>query len=102
MTHFRPIVASLATPHRDQPVMRAARGHDSDLWCYWYGYTGPDSALAWHVSHIPTGLTNGDAFTSEADAAAWILARLDDRWRTKRAGVLAREIDKDRAAVPIP
>ena len=96
---YRPIHATLTTPERGKTVMRPARAHSSDLWCYWYGFVGPESALAWRVSHIPTGLTFSEPLPSEAVARAWIEGRLDDRWRTRSAGVLAREIAREVEAI---
>lgn len=96
---YRPIHATLTTPERGKIVMRPARAHPSDLWCYWRGPVGPDSGIAWRVTHIPTGLTVAEPMPSETDAQAWIEARLEPRWRTKSAGVLAREIARERVAV---
>lgn len=71
---YRPIHATLTTPERGKIVMRPARAHPSDL-------------------------TVAEPMPSETDAQAWIEARLEPRWRTKSAGVLAREIARERVAV---
>ena len=104
---YRPAVLTLAVTG-DAPGIWQTNGlaDSTDLWGIWHGRIAPHGAVAFRVSHIPTGCTNRDAFATEADAKAWCAARMGDEWRTKSPGRLvilrARETAKDRVTVPNP
>ena len=88
---YRPVVLTLRT-NGDKPGVWMTNGiaDSTDLWGIWYGRIEPHGYVAFRVSHIPTGCTNADEFTSEADAKDWCAAHMGDEWRTKSPGRLVQ------------